>query len=153
VPGPSTPVDKSVSTVRRGLKLRKSRDTRFERGVAGVAGYYANLHRTTQNGVERCKRRSSQPPGKARPRSAASRQDPGGGRGATAGSVLEGGSEGEGRPPADGRNSSAVAVRFAVDAHCCGALGCRETDGLLLVEKGHVQRVLCQYHARRWLER
>jgi hypothetical protein len=43
------------------------------------------------------------PPAKARERS---EQERGGGRGATAGSELEGGSEGKGRPSAGGRNSS-----------------------------------------------
>jgi hypothetical protein len=115
---------------------------------SGISGYLGTAQAiSTTAGRED---RYSQLPGKARPRSVASRQDPGGGWGATEGSVLEGGSEGKGRPPADGRNSSAV--RFAVGADCCGALGCRETNGLLMVERGHEQRVLCQYHARRWLD-
>ena len=43
-------------------------------------------------------------------------------------------------------------VRFAVEAECCGAMGCRETGGLLLVEKGNDRRVLCVTHAQRWVE-
>jgi predicted ThiF/HesA family dinucleotide-utilizing enzyme len=43
------------------------------------------------------------------------------------------------------------AVRFVVGADVCGALGCRETSGLLKVERGHETRVLCPDHARRWV--
>jgi hypothetical protein len=91
-------------------------------------------------------RPATQPPAKARERrvSGASRNvEVGGER-----SELEGGSEGKGRPSADGRNSSAV--RFAVGADVCGAIGCRETDGLLVVEQGGETRTLCPDHARRW---
>ena len=41
-------------------------------------------------------------------------------------------------------------VRFAVGADCCGALGCHETENLLVVEQGDERRVLCPDHARRW---
>jgi hypothetical protein len=41
-------------------------------------------------------------------------------------------------------------VRFAVGADCCGALGCHETEDLLVVEQGGDSRVLCPDHARRW---
>jgi hypothetical protein len=42
-------------------------------------------------------------------------------------------------------------ARFAVDAHCCGALGCHHTGLLLEVVDGGETRVLCPEHARRWL--
>jgi len=41
-------------------------------------------------------------------------------------------------------------VRFAVEADCCGALSCHETEGLLRVEQDGETRVLCPVHARRW---
>ena len=44
-------------------------------------------------------------------------------------------------------------VRFAVDAACCGALGCRETERLVEVENGGETRVLCLSHARGWVRR
>lgn len=57
----------------------------------------------------------------------------------------------EGRPP--GRTDlPSGAVRFAVDAYCCGALGCHERDGLLRVEQDGETRTLCPYHARRWVQ-
>jgi hypothetical protein len=43
-----------------------------------------------------------------------------------------------------------AAVRFAVDAEVCGALGCRETSGLLEVAVDGERRVLCADHAGRW---
>ena len=45
-----------------------------------------------------------------------------------------------------------VRVRWAVSADVCGAIGCRETSGLLKVERGPEKRVLCAHHARRWLD-
>jgi len=42
------------------------------------------------------------------------------------------------------------AVRWALDAAVCGALGCVETEGLVRVEQGGETRVLCLDHARRW---
>lgn len=50
----------------------------------------------------------------------------------------------------EGGHREGGAVRFAVGADCCGALGCRETDGLLAVEQDGDRRVLCPDHARRW---
>jgi hypothetical protein len=38
----------------------------------------------------------------------------------------------------------------AQSADCCGALGCREDESLVLVEDGADQRVLCPRHARSW---
>jgi hypothetical protein len=43
-------------------------------------------------------------------------------------------------------------VRLEPGADACGALGCTRTDGLVLVERGGSQRVLCAYHARRWAQ-
>ena len=43
-----------------------------------------------------------------------------------------------------------VAVRFAVEAVCCGVVGCQRSDGLLRVETPHGPRVLCPAHLRRW---
>ena len=40
-------------------------------------------------------------------------------------------------------NERAVAVRWAVDAVCCGSLGCREESGLLSVTVDGEKRVLC----------
>ena len=45
-----------------------------------------------------------------------------------------------------------VAVRFAVEAVCCGVVGCQRSDGLLRVETPHGPRVLCPAHLRRWGE-
>ena len=42
------------------------------------------------------------------------------------------------------------AVRFAVEAVCCGAVGCQRSEGLLRVETPHGPRVLCPAHLRRW---
>jgi hypothetical protein len=42
-------------------------------------------------------------------------------------------------------------ARFAVDAHCCGALGCHHRGLLLEVVDGGETRVLCPEHARKWL--
>ena len=41
------------------------------------------------------------------------------------------------------------AVRFAVEAVCCGAVGCQRSDGLLRVETPDGPRVLCPVHLRR----
>ena len=41
------------------------------------------------------------------------------------------------------REGGAVRVRWAVDAVCCGALGCRCGDGLLSVTVDGKERVLC----------
>jgi len=43
------------------------------------------------------------------------------------------------------------AVRWAVEADVCGALGCRETSGLFSVESDGERRVLCMDHARGWV--
>jgi hypothetical protein len=70
--------------------------------------------------------------------------------------------EAQGASRASDREPSAVAgsyapdggggrqVRLRPDADACGALGCVRADGLVLVERGGSQRVLCAYHARRW---
>jgi len=44
----------------------------------------------------------------------------------------------------------AVVVRFAVEADCCGAVGCRRTDGLVELHVDGDRRVLCARCARRW---
>ena len=41
------------------------------------------------------------------------------------------------------REGGAVVVRFAVDAVCCGALGCRCGEGLLSVTVDGKERVVC----------
>ena len=41
------------------------------------------------------------------------------------------------------------AVRFAVEAVCCGVVGCQRSDGLLRVETPDGPRVLCPAHLRR----
>jgi hypothetical protein len=58
-------------------------------------------------------------------------------------------------PPGRQRDGGAetVAARFAVEADCCSALSCRETDGLLKVETDEGQRVLCPDHAPGWVRR
>lgn len=43
-------------------------------------------------------------------------------------------------------------VQFATQAAVCGALGCSETQGLLKVDRGPRQRVLCPECARGWSE-
>jgi hypothetical protein len=48
------------------------------------------------------------------------------------------------------REGGAVQSRFAVGAACCGALGCRETGGLLEVEREGQVRVLCPDCAAGW---
>ena len=50
----------------------------------------------------------------------------------------------------DRRDRERPAVRFAVEAVACGALGCRRSDGLLELRVDGDQRVLCPAHARRW---
>ena len=44
------------------------------------------------------------------------------------------------------------AVRWAVSAEVCGAVGCGRSDGLLSVATGDGRRVLCPEHARRWVQ-
>jgi hypothetical protein len=56
------------------------------------------------------------------------------------------------RREANERRCGGAVVRFAVDADCCGAVGCREKDDLLLVERDGDRRVLCVTHARGWME-
>jgi hypothetical protein len=56
------------------------------------------------------------------------------------------------RSRADG-GSTSVQVRLAAGAEGCGALGCRRSEGLLLVESDAAQRVLCPPHAIRWVKR
>ena len=57
------------------------------------------------------------------------------------------------RPEAASRRDlSEKAVRFAVDAECCGALSCRSSAGLLEVEQNGEKRVLCPECAQEWLE-
>ena len=51
------------------------------------------------------------------------------------------------------RQREAVAVSFAVGAECCGALSCRESEGLLRVETENGERVLCPEHAPGWVRR
>jgi len=53
--------------------------------------------------------------------------------------------------PAVAEGCGAVSMRWAVGADCCGAMGCRESDGLVRVEDGGDRRVLCLWHARRWV--
>ena len=50
------------------------------------------------------------------------------------------------------RDPNESAVRFAVDAECCGALSCRSSAGLLEVEQNGEKRVLCPECAQEWLE-
>lgn len=45
-----------------------------------------------------------------------------------------------------------LAVRWAVEAEVCGAVGCGRSDGLLSVATGDGRRVLCPEHARRWAQ-
>ena len=49
-------------------------------------------------------------------------------------------------------SEKAVAVRFAVGAVCCGALGCRAEEGLLSVTVAGEERVLCADHAEEFVE-
>jgi len=53
-------------------------------------------------------------------------------------------------PATGGSQTSGGTVRFAVGADCCGAIGCGETVGLLVVEVEGKRRVLCPRCARRW---
>ena len=58
-----------------------------------------------------------------------------------------------GRAPATNGSRTtggAVVVRFAVEAECCGRLGCGRSDGLLMVDADGERRVLCARCARRW---
>lgn len=50
----------------------------------------------------------------------------------------------------DRRDRERQAVRFAVEAECCGALGCRQSEGLMELRVGGDRRVLCAGCARRW---
>jgi hypothetical protein len=49
-----------------------------------------------------------------------------------------------------GRRGGCGAVRFAVEAEVCGAMGCGRTRGLLVVPTDDGRLVLCPYHARRY---
>jgi hypothetical protein len=51
------------------------------------------------------------------------------------------------------REREAVAARFAVEAECCGAVGCHERGLLLVVETEEGKRVLCPEHAPGWVRR
>jgi hypothetical protein len=53
------------------------------------------------------------------------------------------------RRPEDERRCGAEAV----EADACGALGCREGEDLREVHCDGERRVLCEEHARRWLDR
>jgi hypothetical protein len=58
-----------------------------------------------------------------------------------------------GRAPATGGSRTtggAVVVRFAVEAVACGAVGCRESAGLVELVRDGEQRVLCPAHAAGW---
>ena len=62
-----------------------------------------------------------------------------------------------GRPDRQSRtrraaNESAVAVRWAVGAVCCGALGCRVEEGLLSVTVDGKRRTLCSECAVEFVE-
>jgi hypothetical protein len=59
----------------------------------------------------------------------------------------------EGGPTGPTENEGCV-VRWAVEADCCGALGCRNTDALLLAENSSGERrVLCADHVTGWVKR
>jgi hypothetical protein len=59
----------------------------------------------------------------------------------------------DGKRPRVIQSSGVVSVRWAVGADVCGALGCRETGGLLQVEQDGETRVLCPPCARGWVGR
>lgn len=50
----------------------------------------------------------------------------------------------------DRRDRERQAVRFAVEAECCGALGCRRSEGLMELRVDGERRVLCARCARGW---
>ena len=50
------------------------------------------------------------------------------------------------RPDAGGTEREALELRFAVGADACGALGCRESAPLFVVEGDRGERVLCLDH-------
>ena len=54
-------------------------------------------------------------------------------------------------PDGEGGKREAGRVRWAVGADCCGALGCRETEGLVAVSGDRGERVLCMSCAEGWL--
>jgi hypothetical protein len=49
-----------------------------------------------------------------------------------------------------GRERGFRFVEFAPEADVCGATGCVESGGLMVVEMGHKRRTLCADHARGW---
>ena len=54
-------------------------------------------------------------------------------------------------PNGEGGKREAGRVRWAVGADCCGALGCRETEGLVVVSGDRGERVLCVGCVEGWL--
>ena len=54
-------------------------------------------------------------------------------------------------PNGEGGKREAGRVRWAVGADCCGALGCRETEGLVVVVTDRGERVLCLDCVEGWL--
>jgi len=48
------------------------------------------------------------------------------------------------------RRGGGGAVRFAVGAEVCGAVGCNRSDGLMRVVLDGESRTLCPVHLRRW---
>ena len=54
-------------------------------------------------------------------------------------------------PDGEGGKREAGRVWWAVGADCCGALGCRETEGLVVVVTDRGERVLCLDCAEGWL--
>ena len=54
-------------------------------------------------------------------------------------------------PDGEGGKREAGRVRWAVGADCCGALGCRETEGLVVVSGDRGERVLCVGCVEGWL--
>jgi hypothetical protein len=110
----------------------------------------------SERGVYRVQK-ARQPPGATE--SGAAAPTGGSGRGGGANAAESGGAAGSGGlPPTrkperqrDRRDRERAAVSFAVEAECCGALSCRETEALVRVEQGGETRVLCADHARRWL--
>ena len=51
----------------------------------------------------------------------------------------------------EGTDSEAAVLRFVVDAHVCGALGCRSGGPLFAVEGDLPDRVLCDHHVEEYL--
>jgi hypothetical protein len=56
---------------------------------------------------------------------------------------------GDQREPNERRGGDG-AVRFAVGAEVCGAVGCNRSDGLMRVVLDGESRTLCPVHVRRW---